>query len=496
MQTKFLSYCAFKENPGFDCVIGNPPYVRQESIKELKPYLQENYEEIYSGYADLAIYFVQRSLDLLKENGYHSFIITNKWLRANYGTKLRGYLPEIVKIKSLVDLNGTKVFPDAGVDVLIYSFCKNKVSRINSGVHEFDYCLYGEKTAEAINKKVYDKFFKVDQSNLSQSWILETKEIIKVKEHIEKVGTKINLIDDIEIYRGITTGLNDAFIIDKPTRDRLISEDPKSEDLIEPILRGRDIKRWKIEFAGQYLLFIKWNTEIENYPAVKRDLDNFRDRLEKRPEARSGRYNWYCLARYGSNYYREFEKPKIVWQRVTNSFKFILDTDKLYILDSMAFMISNKVSVTSIIVQLNSSLIYFYFDKICHQYSDSGYLLSNQYVEEIPIIELAENEQQVYSKIAEILIELHKADFPDAEMIEYFDRTIADNLVYELYFFDDRRLRDLVAKWINDTSEDKRDACPTSPTLYRGLVGDNAIADRVKEIQNHKFVKVIENKEG
>ncbi|NQE44542.1 hypothetical protein C5S31_00795 [ANME-1 cluster archaeon GoMg2] len=196
-----------KEERGFDVVIGNPPYVRQEKIKAQKPIFEKLYPEVYTGIADLCVYFVKRSLDLTKTGCYHSFIITNKWMRAGYGEKLRKYLTESININEIVDFNGIRVFIGATVDVLIYKL-KSTIPVKNN----LRYCAYKDSSLLNIEETIKRDGFAIEQETLKQGWSLYPKDVLEIKKKIEEVGRLLKDLD-VKINYGIKTGLNDAFII-------------------------------------------------------------------------------------------------------------------------------------------------------------------------------------------------------------------------------------------------------------------------------------------
>ena len=286
------------KNRGFDIVIGNPPYVRQESIKEIKPYLEQNYR-VYTGVADLYCYFYELGYNLLKDNGYLGFITSNKWFRTKYGEKLREFLLNYTEFYNIVDYNGTKVFEGATVDSNILIFKKNKVK--NS--------IFSLQIADTIPVEY-------KQEKLSkESFIFINQNEDFIKEKIERIGKPLKEWD-ISMNYGIKTGLNEAFIIDKETRDKLLEEDYKNSEIIKPLLRGKDIEKYNILFADKYLIYIPWhfpNTDnpksfIENekdfenqYSSVYKYLLKYKDSLSNRNKEETGiRYEWYCLQRYGS----------------------------------------------------------------------------------------------------------------------------------------------------------------------------------------------------
>ena len=373
------------KNGGFDIIIGNPPYVRQESIKEIKPYLEQNYR-VYTGISDLYCYFYELGYNLLKDNGYLGFITSNKWFRAKYGEKLREFLINNTEFYNIVDYNGTKVFDGATVDSNILIFKKNKVK--NS--------IFSLQIANTIP-------IEYEQEKLSkESFIFINQNEDSIKEKIERIGKPLKEWD-ININRGITTGLNDAFIIDKETRDKLLEEDYKNSEIIKPLLRGKDIEKYNINYADFYLINShngkagKGAIDIENYPQIKKWLERFEPKLSKRADKGKTPFNLRNCA-----YLKEFEKEKIVWQRVTKENTFALAEKDTFILDSMAFLSNIEKEKKYLLGILNSKLIYFYLNQYTHKYGNNGFLLSNQYVEKLPI-KPYNNEIELENKVDLIL---------------------------------------------------------------------------------------------
>ncbi len=446
------------EKGGFDVIVGNPPYVRQELIKEQKKFYEKLYPKVYVGSADLSVYFVKKSIDLLKQGGYHSYIITNKWLRAKYGENLRNYLTDNVEIDEIIDFNGVKVFVGATVDVMIY-ILKNKPFKDNT----LRYCDFKNSPVQDINdieniQDYVDKnSFEIEQKALKQGWDFYQDNILEIKRKIEEVGKPLKEWD-VKIYYGIKTGFNEAFIVDTVTKNRILAEckteeeRKRTEEIIKPILRGRDIGRYSYEWKGLWIILAKYGSfkDIEEkYSAVFNHLKKYETQLKNRGQCRysrggkvGGQHHWLELDNNPKdNYLSEFDKPKIVWQRVTKKPSFIIGADEFFIHDSLAFFTSKEVNLKYLGAILNSKLIHFYFDMIGHLYSDSGYLLSNQYLERFPIPETPEPQQKPFIELADKMLSLNKklketTDEKEKSKIkkelETTDERI-DEMVYELY---------------------------------------------------------------
>ena len=415
------------ENGGFDAVIGNPPYVRQERIKEIKPYLKYSYET-YDGLADLYVYFFEKGLNILNENGYLSYICSDKFTKANYGKKLRNYILNNSLIK-FNDYKGDKIFKRATVDPCVTVIKKEKKKN---------------------NVILVSDDFKLEQDRFyNKTWSFVLPEILDLKDKILEKGYKIKDIDGIRINRGILTGYNKAFIIDEKIKNKLISKDLKNKDIIKPLLRGRDIKKWNIEYKNLYLIYVPWNIDIKKYPYIREHLLKFKDKLSKRPEVKSGRYGWYCLSRYASDYYEDFTRPKLIYPEIGTELSPILDKNKFYI-DKTAFILAveNEINLVYLNVILSSKLINFLFKQIGRTLGKTGLNLGKIFIEELPIIILQSKEQKPFLDLADKLIQLNKdlanAKTPhEKKLIEKQIKVTDDKinkLVYELYDLTDEEI--------------------------------------------------------
>jgi hypothetical protein len=487
------------ENRGFDVVVGNPPYVRQELIKELKPLFKELYPAVYTGTADLSVYFVKRSLDLTKSECYHSFIITNKWLRAKYGGNLRNYLTENIEIDEIIDFNGVRVFVGATVDVLVY-ILKNMKPENN----KLRYYNYSDSPLQNIKRCVKENGFDIEQETLKQGWSFYPKDVLEIKKKIEEVGKPLKEWN-VKINYGIKTGFNEAFIIDEEIKNRLVKKDKKCVEIIKPILRGRDIRRYGYDWKNLYIIFTRQGINIDEYPTVKEYLSKFRERLEPRPRdftgkwngRKSGHYKWYELQDTIA-YYDDFDKTKIVWQRVTKKPSFLIGAKEFYIHDSLAFFTSEKANLKYLGAILNSKLMHFYLDMIGHLYSNTGYLLSNQYLERFPIIELPEPHQIPFIHLADYMLFLNATEERrknEKELIEFIDSEIIDSLVYERYFKEELRtdLIELVEPYLVDIEgiDDEMRSNMIEKVVDK-IKKDGKVMMEIERIKSHAWVRVVE----
>ncbi|GAA9907541.1 class I SAM-dependent DNA methyltransferase [Helicobacter pylori] len=279
---------------GFDCIIGNPPYIRQEQIKEIKPLLQKQYQNFYNSTADIYTYFFALSYHLLKDKGFNAFITSNKYARAKYGAKLRELLLKKTTIVSYMELNALKVFESAAVDTSIMNFIKQEPPK------ESDFKYY-EPTPDDKSDLKSARSLPMKQNALStESFIFADTTLLDLRGKMESVGTPLKDWD-IQINYGIKTGANEAFIIPTEKREEILNacktqEERKCTDaLIKPILRGKDIKRYSYEWADLWVINthngytsnLKFKIppiDIEKYPATKAHLDSHWDTIATRSD--------------------------------------------------------------------------------------------------------------------------------------------------------------------------------------------------------------------
>ena len=364
-------------NPGFDIVIGNPPYVRQEKIKELKPYLKEYYET-YTGVADLYVYFFEKGLKILKDKGIFAFICSNKFAKANYGKKLRKLILEN-QLKIYNDFTGLKIFKEASVDTCVIQIKKDFIE----------------------NNEVYvdDEYFMKQNKLNSNSFMFNSPQILDLREKIFNQGTLIKDLD-IQINRGILTGFNKAFIIDEKTKDKLISEDFNNKEIIKPLLRGRDIDKWRINYDNLYLIHSYDGLNIfDKYPIIYNYLSQYKEKLEKRYD--KGK-NWYNLR--ACSYDDLFEKEKIIYSEISRKPQFTYDLNEYYLSNTAYLINSEKINLKYLLGLLNSNVIFWIFKHISYNLGESSYRFIKQFVEQIPIVMDNENLENIIFIVDQILL--------------------------------------------------------------------------------------------
>ena len=353
----------FGVNDGFDIVIGNPPYIQlQNNGGELAQlYAPCNYKT-YARTGDIYCLFYERGYQLLKPNGHLCYITSNKWMRAGYGEKTREFFANNTNPMLLIDFAGVKIFESATVDTNILLFAKA------ANEHKTLCAVTNKQNKDSVkNLSVFvQQNGSVCEFSNSDSWVILSPIEQSIKRKIEAVGTPLKDWD-IQINYGIKTGFNDAFIINTEKRDEILSncqtedERTRTAELIRPILRGRDIKRYGYNWANLWLIYIPWHFPLqfdesitgasekaeiafqEQYPAVYQHMLKYKEPLSKRNKAETGiRYEWYAMQRWGAKYWEDFSKPKIIYPETTMGAFFAFDENG-YFIDKTCFMlISNK----------------------------------------------------------------------------------------------------------------------------------------------------------
>lgn len=271
----------FHRKSGFDVVIANPPYVRQEKIKELKPALKAAGYECFTGTADLLVYFYERGVKLLRSGGALALITSNRYYRAGYGEALRGFLPRELTLHRLIDFGDAPVF-EAIAYASILTGTRNPPPK---DAVALGYTWEQEQSFERITQIVAERGQKIAQSELKpDGWRLESRAVLRLLEKLRTAGKPLGEYVNGRFYYGIKTGLNEAFVVDRATRDRLIREHKSSAEILKPFLRGRDVKRWRVEPQNLWLIFTRRGIDIKKYPAIHEHLRQFKTQLEPKPE--------------------------------------------------------------------------------------------------------------------------------------------------------------------------------------------------------------------
>ncbi|EAH5995362.1 class I SAM-dependent DNA methyltransferase [Campylobacter coli] len=438
---------------GFDLIIGNPPYIRQEELKELKPHLAKNYK-VYKGTSDIYTYFYELGFNVLKENGILSFITSNKYTRAGYGEALREFLLKNVKVLEYTDLNGIKVFDSATVDTSILSF-----EKLKSKVSSFRYLALDNENLKACGYSIdlCKDFKELSQKSLSkENFTFSDESTNSLKAKIERIGTPLKEWQGLNIYRGILTGYNEAFIISTEKRNEILenckdeAEKERTAKLIRKMLRGRDIKRYSYEWAGLWVIFIPWHfpnvekpkTMLENeqdlkeqYPSLYKHLLSHKERLSKRNKEETGiRYEWYCLQRWGANYYQEFEKEKLVYSEIVKKPQFYLDTKLNFYAEATSFILTGE-NLKYLIAFLNNDFVAFIFKTFYAggNLGENGFRYKKAFLEKLPIPKINSKNQKLADELVNSVDEILKAKEQDKNANTQELENKINSLVYKLY---------------------------------------------------------------
>lgn len=498
----------FQLSEGFDISIGNPPYVRQEQIRDIKDRLKENFE-CYTGTADLYVYFYERAIQLLKPEGVFSFITSNKWYRAKYGEKLRDWMSRNTLLRKIIDFGDEPIFTAiAYPTIVIATRRKMAVKQAAKGDQVRALNWVSEGAVEDFPVVFEQESFLVPQSELSTAgWQLEPPVKRRLLERMRAVGVPLGEYVGGRFYRGVLTGFNDAFVIDGATRERLIAEDPRSAEIIKPFLRGRDVKRWRVEPQDLWLIFVPWHFPLHNdislkgaskqaekefkkqYPAIFNHLSQHKTSLEARNKSETGlRYEWYALQRWAANYWHEFDHPKIIYPDIYLHQSFAWDTKSYYSSNTCYFIPTNERWMTGL---LNSIVIEWFYEQTANRIQN-GYLRAfSDYMKNVPIPNSNANEKAILDACVVAILDSAGSHFEQ----------LINGLVFELFFPDDLHAADI---HLFDTCEQaglarlaslegKKLTTATAELADKIFSNDHPIYAMLFDLQALDVVRIIEN---
>ncbi|MCQ2768683.1 class I SAM-dependent DNA methyltransferase [Helicobacter pylori] len=442
---------------GFDCIIGNPPYIRQEHIKDLKPLLQKQYQDFYNSSSDIYTYFFALALNLLKEKGFSAFITSNKYARAKYGTKLREWLLKKTTLVSYMELNALKkVFESAAVDTSIISFIKQPPLK------ESDFKYYEPTENDKENLKNTPSLLMRQNALSTESFIFANTTLLDLRDKIEQSGTPLKDWG-IQINYGIKTGCNEAFIIPTEKRDEILkncddaqkdergmSERERTKELIKPILRGKDIKRYSYEWADLWVIatFPSLKLDIDDYPSLKTYLSQFRPRIDQSGEkgCRKKTSNQWFETQDNIAYHGDFEKEKIVYGEIVQEPRFYLDNGECelggFYAEATSFILTGE-HLRYLLGMLHSKLITFAFKTFYAGggLGESGYRYKKAFIERLPIPKITEKNQELAQKITDCTERILKSKEKDPKANTQELEKEIDALVYQLYNLTDEEIK-------------------------------------------------------
>ena len=368
---------------GFDCVIGNPPYIQLQKMGTDADTLQKMNYETYERTGDIYCLFYEMGMELLKPGALLSFITSNKWMRANYGKSLREHLSSKYNPTLLIDFANNKIFDSATVLVNILSLekCGNQGHTISCSVEDgFDV----SKLSDYVQTHIQVSSFKTDDT-----WSILSEIELSIKRKVEDAGVPLKNWN-VEMYRGILTGYNDAFIITSEKREEILSncaddsERERTAEIIRPILRGRDIRRYGYEWADLWLINthngVKDSLErvhIEDYPAIKQHLDYYWDKIESRADKGDTPYNLRNCA-----YVDEFSKPKIVWGNLNTRGSYAMAPENMFINAPACMIVPGS---QYLLTMLNSKVADYYIRNLGVVRNGGFFEYKPMFVEQIPV---------------------------------------------------------------------------------------------------------------
>lgn len=396
-----------------------------------------------------------------------SYITSNKYTRAGYGEALREFLLKNVKVLEYADLNGIKVFDSATVDTSILCFEKSK-----SKDNKFKYLALSNEILKtcAYDIGLYKDFAEFSQNSLSkENFTFSDENTSALKAKIERIGTPLKEWQGLNIYRGILTGYNEAFIITTEKRNEILAnckdeaEKERTAKLIRKMLRGRDIKRYSYERAGLWVIFIPWHfpnvekpkTMSENeqdlkeqYPSLYKHLLSHKERLSKRNKDETGiRYEWYCLQRWGANYYQEFEKKKIVYSEIVRKPQFYLDVNLNFYAEATSFILTGE-NLKYLIAFLNNDFVAFIFKTFYAggNLGENGFRYKKAFLEKLPIPKINSKNQKLANELVNLVDEILKAKEQDKNANTQELENKINSLVYKLYNLTEEEIKIIEGK--------------------------------------------------
>ena len=419
----------FSERGGFDVVLANPPYIRQELIKKSKPALKKVYKDHFSGTADLYVFFYLRALQLLARGGMLVFISSNKWFRAGYGLKLRSLIARTTSVRTIVDFHDLPVFESAIAYPMIFVAKNGLDSAATPTVLAEPPTLelpYPDVTAVVAK---YGQRLPTSALGTDGNWHLASTNLADRLIKMRAAGPTLHDYVKGRIFYGVKTGLNEAwtdssgavyvkgdkrpksvinhgiFVINGAKRDELIAEDPKSVEIIKPLATGKDIKRWQMVSRNKWLIFTRRGIDIEAYPAIKRHLLKFKRELTPRDEdsmstdagRKPGAYKWFEI-QDDIAYFAEFSSGKIVYPVIARQPTFCFDEKGTFCNDKGWIIGANDKFLLAI---LNTSYFWEFVRAVCSPLQGGFYEMRRVSLEHFPIPTASPSERNALAALAQ-----------------------------------------------------------------------------------------------
>ena len=439
-KTVFSDIFDNENKEGFDVVIGNPPYVEAKKLKYIASTLKDIYN-VYSGTADLSIYFVELGNNILSAKGILSFITTNKFFNTGYGLKLRSLLTSN-NIHKIINFEQVEVFEGILVSSVIIEFAKEKSEKGNYFNYEKFYKLNNKQfIPEFTNKQ--ESFGIYPQDYLDEKeWSFSDMVGLLLKSKIERGSQQLSEIEGVSINRGVTTGYNPAFIINDEQKDQLIKADSNNISLIKNMLQGRNIRKWYYNESDENLIFTRRGINIDNYPIIKNFLKQFYINLKPKKTSdeefgrKPGVYKWFEILD-NTAYYQEFErKEKVIWGLTADKWAFTLDKEQHYLPSNGYILTSTEIPIKYILGLLNSKLMHYYFHFIGIMTAGGAYTLKAATISALPF-KIAKNTNDIECIVEEILSIKWKDHDADVSNLE----AEIDSIIYKLYELSDEDIK-------------------------------------------------------
>lgn len=424
----------FSRRAGFDIVLANPPYVRQELIKDVKPLLKTVYGELFSGTADLYVFFYLRGLQLLTKCGMLVFISSNKWFRASYGQKLRAHVAKTATVQTILDFHDLPVF-EAVAYPMIFVAKKQPPTDAHAAILAEPPDLDPPYPDVRAVVETHGRPMPTTALGRDGTWHLASSLAADQLTKLRKAGPPLGQFTGQRVYRGLTTGLNEAFVIDDEVRARILADNPAASEIIKPFIAGKDVKRWTLPATSRWIIVTRVGVNITRYPAVLRHLKSFEPALINRDD--QGNHWWELRP---CRYYDDFEKPKIVSTKVSIEPTFAIDRDARY-LGNTSYFITVENDPLFVLGVLNSAASKYYARMTFVGKQNGWYEVQPTALEALPIPTADMAEKELVRDLVGCLITLNDHaraterdyDGRDTLMSAYFERVL-NGLVYELYF--------------------------------------------------------------
>jgi hypothetical protein len=387
-------------------VVGNPPYIRQEWLAPFKPYWERRFKS-YHGVADIFVYFFEQGVELLRPGGQLAFITSGSWVRGNFGSPLRKFLSATVRMESMVDFGKFQPFEDA--EMIRPSITILTKDPPGGEMRLFKWLTAGPPPATLSAEIAVAPTVRSDRFG-EDAWELEAENVFQLRKKLSATHQPLKNFVDGAIYRGVTTGLNEVFVVNRQQRDELIAVDARSADIIKPFIQGTHLRPWYVEDSPEFLIFARRGIRIADYPAAQEYLSRFRTQLEPKPTRwdekqkwpgrKAGAYEWYEL-QDTVDYWQGFEPSKIVWPDISKLPRFSMDSEHRYLGNTGYIIPGGDYYLLGI---LSSWATWFFLSKTAQPLRLRGdrwqYRLIAQFMEQVPVPDAPEAERQAIADLA------------------------------------------------------------------------------------------------